>query len=127
MRLGSATALLLMLAAGAGCGAKKIVGPEGGDLTVAYTGPSTTDGALLILVTGAVDAVKSVAGYQVASAAVGPASTRVVVTGPLVPGDLFRITVKDVSASYGATIEAAADRTTFALAETGSYTATIRK
>jgi hypothetical protein len=110
-----------------GCGDKKIVGPTGGDLTVSYTGPSTTDGAILVLVTGAVDQVKQAGSYQVASAAAGPGLTRVVITGQLVPGDLFKITVKDVAGSYSAVVEAAADRNTFALAAPGPYAATVRK
>lgn len=115
------------LLGGLACGEKKPVGPTGGDLTVAYTAPSTTDGALLVLVNGVVDAVKPVAGYQLASAPVGTNATRVVVTGALAPGDLFRITVKDVSLTYSVQVEAAADRNTFALNDPGGYAVTVRK
>lgn len=117
----------MVLLAGLACGEKKVVGPTGGDLTVAYSAASVTDGAILVLITGVVDAVKPLGNYQVASASVGPAATRVVVTGALVSGDLFKITVKDVSLTYGAQVEAVADRTTFALNDPGSYAATVRK
>ena len=117
------------LAAGAmiGCGAKPPVGPTGGDLAVAYSGPSTTDGAILLLVTGAVDGVTAGSGYQVASASAGVNATRVVVTGTITPGVLFTIKVKDVAGSFGAQVEAVADRTTFALNDPASYQATVRK
>jgi hypothetical protein len=122
--------LLVLIAlggSGIGCGSKEPSGPVGGDLTVSYSGPSANDGALLVLVTGAVDAVNPVGAYPVASAPVGVGSHRVVITGALVPGDLFRITVKDVSLTYQARVEAAADRTTFALNDPGSYSAAVRR
>lgn len=111
----------------AGCGKKEPVGPTAGQLTISYTGPSTSDGAMLLVLTGGVDAVAGSSGYQVASASAGVNTTRVVVTGSLVPGDLLRISVKDVDASYGARLEAVADRNTFALTDPGSYQFTVRK
>lgn len=122
-----AIGLGVALLGGLACGEKKVVGPTGGDLTVAYSAANATDGALLVLVTGVVDAVKPLRGYQVASAPVGPTATRVVVIGALAPGDLFTVAVKDVSLGYSAQVEAAADRTTFALNDPGGYAATVRK
>ncbi len=123
--------LLIALVISAACGSKKPdpVGPVSGDLTVSYVGPSQTDGAFLLLVTGSVTAVKSAGAYQVASAAAGPTATRVVVTGQLVTGDIIRLTVPDVNAAstYSARFEAVADRNTFALGDLSSYSATVRK
>jgi hypothetical protein len=120
-------ALGLAVTAGLACGEKKVAGPTGGDLTVAFSTTVGNNGALLILVNGAVDAVRPLGGYQVSSAPVGLSSTRVVVTGSIAPGDLFTITVKDVSLTYTAQVEAAADRATFALNDPGQYTATVRR
>jgi len=116
----------------AACGGKDEpdpVKPVAGDLTVAYSGPSQTDGALLLVVTGAVSEVKAVGSYQVASAPLGPATTRVVVIGSLKAGDLFKIRVSDVNAvaTYSARVDEAADRVTFALSDPFGYSATVRK
>jgi hypothetical protein len=123
--------LLAVAAVGTACGGNKPDpnGPVAGDLTVSYSGPSQSDGALLVSVTGAVTAVKAAGAYQVASAATGPASTRVVVAGAIVPGDIFKISVPDVgvASTYSIRIEAVADRTTFSLSDTGPYAATARK
>lgn len=123
--------LVTVLGISAACGSKKPdpVGPVAGDLTVSYVGPSQTDGAILLLVTGSVTAVKSAGAYQVASAAAGPTATRVVITGPIVTGDIIKLTVPDVNAaaSYSARFEAVADRNTFALGDLSSYSATVRK
>lgn len=123
--------LACLLAVSVACGSKKPdpVGPVSGDLTVSYVGPSQTDGALLLLVNGAVTAVKATGGYQIASAAAGLTATRVVVTGALVTGDILKLTVADVStvAGYSVTVEAVADRSTFALGDLTSYSATVRK
>ncbi|MFN0181988.1 MAG: hypothetical protein ACKVZ0_24560 [Gemmatimonadales bacterium] len=127
MRRDRVATIALLAALAVGCGEKPPVGPTGGDLPVAYAGPSSNDGAILVLVSGTVESVAAVNGYQIASAPVGPNATRVVVTGSLAPGDLFKIKVKDISASYGAQIEAVADRTTFALGDPSRYQATVRK
>jgi hypothetical protein len=123
-------ALVAVAVVGSACGKKSDpAGPVSGDLVVSYNGPSDTDGALLLSVSGAVTAVKAVGGYQVASAPAGPTLTRVVVTGTLAAGDLFKITVPDVSlaSTYSIHIDAAADRATFALTDVIAYTATARK
>lgn len=120
-----------LLVLGAACGSKKPdpVGPVAGDLTVSYAGPSQTDGALLLLVTGTVTAVKAAGGYQVASAPAGPTSTRVVVTGQLATGDILKLSVPDVAAAatYSVKVEAAADRNTFALGDFSAYSAQVRR
>jgi hypothetical protein len=124
-----AMAGLLLLGAAAGCGKKDIVQPVAGDLTVSYTGPSQTDGALLVVVNGTVTAVHGVGGYQVASAPAGTTSTRVVITGSLNPGDILRVSVPDVAAvaTYSAVVEAAADRNTYSLGDPLAYHANLRK
>ena len=103
--------------------------PVAGDLTVAYNGPSQTDGALLLVVTGAIAEVKAVGSYQVASAPLGLTATRVVVVGALAVGDIFKIRVSDVNtfAAYTVRIDEAADRVTFALNDPIGYTAGVRK
>lgn len=120
-----------VLVLGAACGSKKPdpVGPVAGDLIVSYAGPSQTDGALLLLVTGSVTAVRSTGGYQVASAPAGPTSTRVVVTGQLATGDILKLTVPDVAAvaTYSVKVEGAADRSTFALGDLAAYSAQVRR
>jgi hypothetical protein len=113
----------------AACGKKEPVGPIGGNLTVSYDSPQFNDGALLVLVTGPVTAVTALGGYQMASAPAGSNATRVVLTGTLVTGDILRLAVPDISAasSYSVRVEAAADRTTFALENPSTYTASVRK
>ena len=103
--------------------------PVAGDLTVAYNGPSQTDGALLLVVTGTIAEVKAVGSYQVASAPLGLTATRVVVVGALTVGDIFKIRVSDVNtvAAYSVRIDEAADRVTFALNDPIGYTAGVRK
>jgi hypothetical protein len=113
-----------------GCGSKKtVVEPVAGNLTVSYTGTGTTDGALLLTVTGPVTQVTPLGGYRLASASAGTNTMRVVLTGSLASGDVFRLSVPDVSAvsSYTAKIDAVADRSTFALLATSGYTAVVRK
>jgi len=125
-------AVLAMTLIAAGCGGDKKTGPTGpvpGDLTVSYSGPGTTDGALLLLVNGAGTTVTPLRGLQVASAKIGETQTRVVVTGNLSNGDLFEIAVPDVAqvGSYSVQIEAVADRNTFALKDPLAYSASIRR
>ncbi len=114
------------------CGGKDTpdpIKPVAGDLTVAYNGPSQTDGALLLVVTGVIAEVKTVGSYQVASAPLGPTSTRVVVVGALTAGDIFKIRVSDVNtvATYSARVDEAADRATFALNDPAGYSVIVRK
>ncbi|MBM4187324.1 MAG: hypothetical protein FJ206_08440 [Gemmatimonadetes bacterium] len=111
----------------AGCGKKEPIGPTAGQLAIVYSGPSATDGAMLLVVTGGVDAVTGSNGYRVASGSAGVNTTRVVVTGSLAPGELFKISVKDVDAIYTARLEAVADRNTFALTDPSAYQITVAK
>ncbi len=116
----------------AACGGKdspEPIKPVAGDLTVAYSGPGQTDGALLLVITGVVAEVKAVGPYQVASAPLGPTATRVVVVGTLVTGDILKIRVSDVNAvaSYSGRIDEVADRETFALNDALGYSVGVRK
>lgn len=126
-RISMVLAVATAVAGSVGCGTKEPAGPTPGQLAVTYSGPGVSDGAMLLLVTGPVDAVTAKSGYQLASASAGLNATRVVVTGPLVPGELFKISVKDIGGNFGALIEAVADRNTFALGDPGQYQTTILK
>jgi hypothetical protein len=123
--LGAAAALAL------GCGGEKKgpSGPTAGELTVSFTSLTGTDGALLLLVTGAVTSIQPVGSYQMSQAPAGVNATRLVLTGAISPGDILKLSVPDVDAasSYAVTIEAAADRNTFALADPVLYSTSLRK
>lgn len=123
--LGLGLGLLLATA----CGGKTPTAPVSGDFTLSFSSGPSNDGALLLLITGPVTSVHALSGYQLSSAAAGTNRTRIVLTGNLLAGDILKISVPDTSAlaSYAAQVEAAADRTTYALAEPSLYTATLRK
>ncbi|MBX3147247.1 MAG: hypothetical protein KF785_10805 [Gemmatimonadales bacterium] len=126
--LGLAAAALLL--AGCGDSTPPVTPPTPGTLTVSYQGTGASDGAMLLVVTGAVTSVEPVGGYRVASAPIsGGAETRIVVTGDLVPGDLVRLAVPDISKAddYAANVEAVAHRATYALQDPLTYTASIRR
>jgi hypothetical protein len=119
----------LGLALAAGCG-KSPTGPVAGEFTVSFSSGANSDGALLLLITGPVNSVQVLNGYQMSSAAAGTNRTRVVITGDLIAGDVLKLSVPDTSTAlgaYSATVEAAANRTTYALADPALYTATVRK
>ncbi len=126
-----ALAGLALLAAGAGCGGGKgPVGPIAGDLTVALFQGGPTPGALLLTVTGgAVQSVTALPGVQVTSAAAGPGVTRLLVTGTIGTGDLFRLRVPDIELSAGYTVrtDQAADNVTFALLNPADFTLVARR
>ena len=117
---------LLVVAA---CG-KSPTGPVGGEFTVSFSSGTNSDGALLLLITGPVNSVQALSGYQMSSATAGANRTRVVITGNLIAGDVVTLSVPDTSAAlgtYSATVEAAADRSTYALADPTLYSASVRK
>ncbi len=125
--LGAAVALLLL---GACKDSTPPVEPTAGTLTVSYQGTGSSDGAILLVVTGAVTAVEPVGSYRIASAPLaGGAETRIVVTGDLTPGDIVRLQVPDVSkaTAYEAHVEAVAHSTSYALQDPLTYTVTIRR
>ncbi len=128
-RLRSTVILGVLLALGAACGGKTTTGPVAGDFTVSFTSGTANDGALLLLVTGPVTSVQATGGYQMSSGAAGTNATRVVLTGDIAAGDILKLSVPDVAAlsSYTVRIEAAADRTTYSLADPSLYTTTVRK
>jgi hypothetical protein len=122
--------LTAALIVGVACGGDEPAGPVAGDLTVSYAPSSGTDGAVLLLITGGpVGSITPTGSLQAAAATAGANATRVVVTGALVGGDLFRIRVPDVGAAadYSVRIEAVADLNTFALIDPAGYTAAVRK
>ncbi|MEO8452341.1 MAG: hypothetical protein ABI647_21295, partial [Gemmatimonadota bacterium] len=83
---------------------------------------------LLVISGGTVQDVTPVGSYKVSFATVAGV-TRAVVTGNLTSGDLVRVKVPDISlaGTYVARVDAAADRTTFALNEPTLYSATVRQ
>lgn len=130
MRRGWLGAMALLLLAGACKDSKPPVGPTAGNVTVSYQGTGSSDGAILLVVTGAVTSVEALGGYRVASAPIsGGAETRIVITGDLVPGDLVRLAIPDVSKAtdYEAHVEAVAHRTSYALQDPLTYTVSIRR
>ena len=120
----------VILVAGAACGGEPMGNrPTPGNLTVVLASPGSSDGAVLLLVTGGpVESVSPAGSYQVASAAVGTSTRRVVVTGDIGAGDLIKLRVPDVnSTSYLVQVEQVADRNSFALLDATAYTATVRR
>lgn len=120
--------LLGALALGAACGGDEPTdGPTPGELVARLTTSHTQDGALLLRVVGPVSAVSALGGYRAASST-GGGATMIVVTGNIVGGDLFRLSVPDTRqlSSYSVEVEQAADRNTYALREPGSYSITLR-
>lgn len=104
--------------------------PVPGNLTVSYTGPTATDGAIMLRVSGAtINSVAPVGSLVAASSGGGTTSVRVIITGTLANGDLFTVAVPDVAAvaSYTVAIEAVADKATFALGDQTKYAGAIRK
>lgn len=85
-------------------------GPRAGTLVVSLATPGTgADGAVLFTLTGpaAVTSVTPAPGLRVFYDALGAATTRMIVTGPLTPGPLLTIGVVDVgeASRYAAPIQ----------------------
>ena len=126
-RLVSAFAVLA-LATACGDGGQP---PSGaGDLLVAYSPGSPDAGAIVLTITGGpVENVTPVGSQQVSFSKPYPTTTRVIVIGALIPGDLLRIRVPDVSQVTGYTVKAdqVADNTTFALLNPAQHTFTVHR
>jgi hypothetical protein len=99
-----------------------------GDLIVSVAMPGAEAGALLIRVVGNVSNVTSLGNYRVSFT--GDSSiTRVVLTGAVASGDIFKIHVPDVEkfGNYSAFVEQAASGADYSLLSTSGYAFTIRK
>jgi hypothetical protein len=116
-------ALLILCCAIAACSAPEAAAPHAGTLTLSLSGGSPTDGALVIIVSGApVTSVTPAAGYQVASNADGQ-GTHIMVLGPIATGPIATISVPnaDRASAYVATVQQVSDRTTYALLDPAAY------
>ena len=116
--------VLLFLAA---CTSDNGASPPSGTLTVSLTSAGSTDGAIVLIVSGGpVTSVDAPSGYQIASHADGE-GTHLMVVGNIVLGALATITVPDLSraSGYVATIVQVSDRNTFALLDAAKYRVTL--
>jgi hypothetical protein len=109
--------MLVIVALVAACGADAGGTPVPGALTLTLTSGGSSDGALVVLVSGGpVLSVDGAAGYQVASST-DPTGTHVMIVGNVSSGVVAKLHVADVSraSSYVVTVEQVADRNSFAL------------
>ena len=128
--LGGAAVLALL----GGCGGKD-GGPQpspAGDLVVTYFQGGVQPGAILLTITGgAVESVSALPGVsvQVAYNVVIPGTTKVLLTGAMSTGDLFKIRVADttLATSYVARPDQVADNITFALVDPAGHTFTVHR
>ncbi len=102
-----------------------------GEITLVLSGSGSTDGAVLLRISGGpVEGITPVGALTAEGTPVaGGAQFRAVVTGPLVNGDVARIRVPDVGAAgeYSVVIEQVADGTTFALLDPAGRAVTVRR
>lgn len=127
-------ALLLALALVTACGSSAPTtatpappAPQAGWLTVQLDTPNADDGAIQLAISGpAAEAAQAEAPYDGLATVVGT-TTYMVVTGPLADGALARLRVPDVSKAtqYTVSIQAVAERGTYALRATTGYRVAI--
>ncbi len=124
------TAIVAGLVVAAGCGGNgPPPGPVGGEMTISLTAGHNRTGAILLQLNGPVIDITGLNGYRVSSAPIGlTGSTRVVVTGAIVSGDMLRVRIPDVALlpAYTMFIEQAAARDDFSLLDPGGYGLTRR-
>lgn len=106
-----------------GCKGDQPIGPVAGDLTLTLASPGSSDGAVLIRITGPIESVSAVGGYRVEGSEVPGGMWRIVVAGNVTSGPVARIRVPDINAPdlYLAAVEQVAARGTFALLSTAGY------
>ncbi len=105
-------------------------GPVSGDLLISYHPANTEAGAMVLTISGgAVESVTGLGGQQVSFTSPLQATTRVVVLGNFVAGEMLRIRVPDVSlvASYVVRVDQVAHKTTFALISGSQHTFTVHR
>lgn len=124
--------VLATLALGCGKDGGNTPPSNAGDLTVSYYNAGPQVGAILVSVTGgSVESVEALPGQQIqvswAAAALG--TTRILVTGRPVTGELFTLRVPDttLATSYRAKADQVADFTTFALLDPSGNTLTVHR
>lgn len=122
-------ALMTSLVVAMACGDSKPVEPVAGDLTVTLASPGTSDGAILLRVTGPIESVSPVGSYRVDAAETPGGMWRIVVVGSVTSGPVARIRVPDLAAAdqYLAIVEQVAARGTFALLSTSGYMAHVSR
>jgi hypothetical protein len=101
----------------AACGTDAGSSPQPGTLTLTLNSGGTSDGAVVVLVSGGpVISVDGPAEYQIASNS-DAAGTHVMIVGNVASGVVATLHVADVSraSSYVVTVEQVADRNSFAL------------
>ena len=101
--------------------------PHAGTLSLTLTSGGTTDGAVVVIVSGGpVTSVAAPAAYQVASNADGE-GTHIMVLGNIGSGVIATITVPDASqaGAYVATVVQVSDRGTFVLLDPVRYHVTL--
>jgi hypothetical protein len=98
-----------------------------GWLTVQLTTPHSDDGALQFAISGpTIDSIGAASPYQGFGVATG-ANAFVVVTGSVASGNVARFKVPNIdkAGQYSVTVQAAAQRGTYALRSTSGYQAVI--
>jgi hypothetical protein len=116
-------ALLFFCCAVAACTSTDAAAPHAGTLTLSLSGGGPTDGALVIIVSGApITSVSPAPGYQVASNADGQ-GTHIMVVGAIANGPVVTITVpdRDRASAYVAAVQQVSDRVTYALLDPVAY------
>ncbi|MGH7594551.1 MAG: hypothetical protein ACRELE_11980 [Gemmatimonadales bacterium] len=109
-----ALAMLLVVVA---CSTDAATTVQAGRLALTLTTAGTTDGAIVVLVSGGpVLSVSALAGYQLASNT-DALGTHIMIVGNVGSGVLATLQVPDVSraSAYVATVEQVADRSSFGL------------
>lgn len=119
------------------CGGSSPTGPEpiappvtstAGWLTVQLTAPNTDDGAVQLAISGpGVDSVRVLSPYSGFGAVPATGAGHVVATGAIASGAVARVWVRDVAraSQVTATVSAAAQRGTYALASLTGYRAAV--
>lgn len=103
--------------------------PTSGVVVATLSTPNDRDGALVVRVIGEQTELEAMGSYRLAVGTVPPSTTtRVIISGTIVAGDLLEFTVPDVSklATYVVVVEQAAARDTYALLDPSGYNVTLR-
>jgi len=119
--------MLVIVALVAACGTDTGSAPRPGNLTLTLASGGTSDGAVVVLVSGGpVLSVDGPAQYQLASNT-DASGTHIMIVGNISSGVLATLHVADVSraSGYVATVEQVADRNSFALLDAARDQVTV--
>lgn len=119
--------MLVIVALVAACGTDTGSAPRPGILTLTLASGGTSDGAVVVLVSGGpVLSVDGPAGYQIASNT-DASGTHIMIVGNISSGVVASLHVADVSraSGYVATVEQVADRNSFALLDAARDQVTV--